>query len=320
MVAVWYRPEYAETRPYSLLERPRIVSSFEDFPSEDFIFHLAGFDDWRKAYLRTLVLPCGKCQSCRLKQSGEWVARNLMESRYHDCGCFLTLTVNDSCMDSVFPFSSLSHYPFQCFMKRVRKAGHQVRYMMCGEYGDQYQRPHYHVLLYGYDFPDRVLHTVFDGHPVFTSTELSFLWPYGFHTIEELNTATISYVCRYVLKKRLSRTDYGDRLPEYVRMSIKPGLGAQWFKDFGLTDIYSHGSDLTFDSNFVYLGDFKIRPPRYFDKLFSREFPSEFGSLVSQRISYAGSLLDVKKSDLARAEDYLKTVTQGRLKKGVTNV
>jgi hypothetical protein len=33
----------------------------------------------------------------------------------------------------------------------------KVRFFHCGEYGDLTRRPHYHALIFGYDFPDRIL-------------------------------------------------------------------------------------------------------------------------------------------------------------------
>ena len=44
----------------------------------------------------------------------------------------------------------------QRFMKRLRmKIGVPVRYLLCGEYGEKRGRPHFHILLFGYAFPDR---------------------------------------------------------------------------------------------------------------------------------------------------------------------
>ena len=41
-------------------------------------------------------------------------------------------------------------------MKRLRKrAGSDVRFYMCGEYGPENWRPHYHALLFGFDFADK---------------------------------------------------------------------------------------------------------------------------------------------------------------------
>ena len=48
---------------------------------------------------------------------------------------------------------------FKKFMKRLRKRfkGKRIRFYMCGEYGEQFDRPHFHACIFGVDFPDKVL-------------------------------------------------------------------------------------------------------------------------------------------------------------------
>jgi hypothetical protein len=53
---------------------------------------------------------------------------------------------------------SLDVSHFQKFMKRLRDRIKplKIRFFHCGEYGDLTRRPHYHALIFGYDFPDGI--------------------------------------------------------------------------------------------------------------------------------------------------------------------
>ena len=99
-------------------------------------------------------LPCGQCIGCRLERSRQWAVRCMHEASLHDENSFLTLTYSD---ENLPPGGSLHLPDFQNFMKRLRKsiAPKRVRFYHCGEYGDILSRPHYHALLFGYDFDDR---------------------------------------------------------------------------------------------------------------------------------------------------------------------
>ena len=103
---------------------------------------------------RQLDLPCGQCVGCRLERSRQWAMRCLHEAKMHDRNCFVTLTYNN---DNVPADRSLNYRDFQLFMKRLRFhfRGVPIRFYMCGEYGEDFGRPHFHACLFGLDFPDK---------------------------------------------------------------------------------------------------------------------------------------------------------------------
>ena len=148
----------------------------------------------------TLQLPCGRCIGCRLERSRQWAVRILHETKSHRENCFLTLTYDEEhCPRNL----SLDYSEFQRFMKRLRKKfrGKRIRFYMCGEYGEQFARPHFHACIFGLDFEDKVLFSSSGGNKLWTSATLDALWPFGFSSIGEVTFESAAYVARYCLKK-----------------------------------------------------------------------------------------------------------------------
>lgn len=159
----------------------------------------------------------------------------------------------------------------------AKKAKKKLSYFHCGEYGSRLGRPHYHAIIYGHDFPDRVLWKV-KPYPVYTSEELSKLWPFGFSTVGHLTQESASYVARYTLKKVYGKDKkkyYGDKHPEYITMSKRPGIGKLWYEAFK-SDIYPEG---------VYVSKTGVKqsPPKYYDRLYELENPKQMAKIKLQR-------------------------------------
>lgn len=130
---------------------------------------------------------------------------------------------------------------FALFMKRLREKrsveveGRVVRprfsYFHSGEYGERNDRPHYHALLFGVGFADRVPSGSRGGIPVFRSRELEELWPGGRSEIGSVTFESAQYVAKYLVKRCVRGGRFGDgsgREPEYVTMSRRPGLGTRF--------------------------------------------------------------------------------------------
>lgn len=174
-------------------------------------------------------------------------------------------------------------------MKRLRKRfGPNVRFYMCGEYGEQLDRPHYHACLFGVDFhQDRTVWSNKGGHILFRSKTLEDLWPFGFCTIAELTFETAAYTARYVMKKvtgdlaqdhyRRVDPDTGEvaqLVPEFNKMSLRPGIGSVFMERF-LSDMYPH--------DYVVVNGSKCKPPRFYDKKFEKLDPLAFDEMKSKR-------------------------------------
>jgi len=168
--------------------------------------------------------------------------------------CFVTLTYRDKSECDAKQLRKGYYVPddlsldvthFQKFLKRCRKHFEQrIRYFHCGEYGDQNLRPHYHACMFNVSFGDRIVYKNDNGFTVYSSPTLEKLWPYGFSTVAELNFQTAAYTAGYCLKKvtgaraadHYLRSDSDGVAvwvkPEYVTMSLKPGIGAKWYEKF----------------------------------------------------------------------------------------
>ena len=246
------------------------------------------FDERRKHDIsRSLNLPCGQCIGCRLERSRQWAMRCMHEAQLHQNNCFITLTYDDAHLPSD---QSLHYKDFQLFLKRLRKkyTGVQIRYYMAGEYGENFGRPHFHACLFGLDFHDKKLwKRTSSGSLIHRSKELETLWPFGYSSIGDLNFESAAYVARYIMKKQtgkhsekhyqytsLETGEIVQMQPEFNKMSLKPGIGYEWYKKYR-SDVYPH--------DYVVIRGKKVKPPKFYDKKYKTDYPYEYDSLIYQR-------------------------------------
>lgn len=236
-----------------------------------------------------LTVACGQCIGCRLSRSKQWAVRCYHEASLHELNCFITLTYSDEHMPVDH---SVDVATFQKFMKRLRKKyGQGIRYFHCGEYGSTTHRPHYHALLFNFDFPDKELFQEKSGYQLYISKDLGKLWPFGFSTIGALTFESAAYCARYVMKKVTGKPaeDYYkytdpvtgellDRHPEYVTMSLKPGIGYTWYRQYK--------SDLWPD-DFVVVNGKKMKIPRYYDNILEKDNICEHEIMKGNRVKEA---------------------------------
>ena len=249
--------------------------------------------DYKKCIAGCIEVPCGNCISCRLEYSRVWANRCYLESLTHPFNWFITLTYDDAhLVYGSKGFPTLEKDALSSFMRKLRdKLGHDVkcRFFGCGEYGDTTMRPHYHLILFGpalqdltIDIPDYSKPMLPSGkYPiyrrknkncdyVFYSDTIYQCWQKGKIEVEECSWNTAAYVSRYVIKKQKGTgAEIYDRLglvPEFLRMSNRPGIGADWLT-------YNKNKLLRFDYLSVKNanGVQTTRPPRYFEKLMMKD-------------------------------------------------
>jgi hypothetical protein len=156
---------------------------------------------------------------------------------------------------------------------------------MAGEYGENFGRPHFHACLFGIDFDDKKLWKRTSANSMlYTSSDLEILWPFGYSSVGDVTFESAAYVARYIMKKvtgKNAKEHYTEidpesgeittRKPEFTKMSLKPGIGYEWYKQY-TSDVYPH--------DYVVIRGKKVKPPKYYDKKYKIEQPFEFDELL----------------------------------------
>lgn len=264
---------------------------------------------------KPVQVPCSKCWGCRLERARQWAIRCMYENQMHKKSCFVTLTYDDKKDGITYGGEAYTLYPrhLQLFLKRLRKKhGPKIKFFACGEYGEKKGRPHYHALLYGVDFPDRIPVPTKGEHPLYTSPALEALWTHGDVRIGEVTFESSSYVARYIMKKKLGKTaNYYNKVgivPEFTRMSRRPGIGTTWYEKYQ-SDVYPHGYC-------VIRGGIKTPPPKFYNSKYELTNPEQYAIIKEAREKEAlKRASDNTKSRLATKERIKKCQTKALLRK-----
>ena len=254
-------------------------------------------------------IPCSQCVGCRLERSRQWATRCIHEASLYQENCFITLTFSPEALASRKNPESLDVEEYQKFMKRLRKKfiplnpyhkkkekelydlhheKYQIRFFHAGEYGDNLRRPHYHALLFNFDFEDKTLWKMENGQRLYISKSLQELWPHGFSSIGTVTFESAAYVARYIMKKHTGENaetaynllnhetgELNQIKPEYTTMSRRPGIGKKWFEKYR-NDVYP--------KDFITVNGKKIQPPKYYDKLLEQDNEFDFDQIKEERL------------------------------------
>lgn len=236
-----------------------------------------------------IEIPCGQCIGCRLERGRQWSVRLSHEAQFYERTAFLTLTYSPEHLPKD---GSVSVRDAQDFQKRLRHhldrerraaglAPVRVRFFTVGEYGEQLSRPHYHCILFGWDFrEDRKPWTRGkNDDQIFVSETLDKIWGLGHCYVGSVTPQSTGYVARYCVKKingDRKEAHYQGKHPEFMLCS--KGIGQRWFQKYR--------SDLD-DDTVVFRGK-KSPLPRYYDKLIAKESEAELEARKAARRARAG--------------------------------
>lgn len=278
-----------------------------------------------------IQVPCGQCIGCRLERSREMAVRSVHEASLHQDNSFITLTYAPEYM----PFDGgLVKKDLVNFKKRLRKYAYPKKFKTyeCGEYGETYNRPHYHLILFGYNFTDWVY--LFDspsGESIYTSPTLEKIWGLGFVTIGTVTFESAAYVARYCMKKinGPKAEEINDKTglkhyeryhahtgeivsvwPEYATMSrggrTGRGLAYDWISNYK-TDCYP--------KDFTTIRGIKMKPPKYYDRYLEEIEPQLYDDIKAAR--ELSMFENMEHSDRLKAKEIVKQAQFKQLKRQI---
>jgi len=198
----------------------------------------------------------------------------------------------------------------------------KFRFFAVGEYGDLGGRPHYHAALFGFA-PCQGGYRRKGECQCSQCSIVRETWGYGHVLVGELTIKSARYITGYVAKKMTRTTDprLRGRVPEFARMSLKPGIGAYAMDDvasdmlaqptFGTHDV----SALGYGKTSVPLGHYLTRrlrklrglsekcPQEKFDELQKKVYPLRLDARSSEENpSFKARLLEASKGERLRAK------------------
>lgn len=194
-----------------------------------------------------MLYGCGQCMPCRINRRRLWTHRIMLEEKLHSESAFLTLTYMDDKLSLTSSgYATLNPLHLQGWLKRLRweMRPSKIRYFAVGEYGDESERPHFHVALFNYKscLRGRTLRRPGSDRPQWekcceSCRVVGNTWGFGDIDAGTLNEQSAGYVCGYVTKKMTAKDDMrlNGRYPEFARMSLKPGIGADFIWDVAST-------------------------------------------------------------------------------------
>lgn len=246
---------------------------------------------------REVRVACKKCRMCVLVRADEWVTRIMHESKLYPLvpSLFITLTYDRE------------HYPERgwlryqdvvAFLKRLRKhyPKARIRFVCAGEYGGQFHRPHYHLIIFSdvVLFEDRKVCGKGKGQRslLYSSEILNRLWRQGtVCPIGSLTPQSAGYVARYAMKGHPSTCWFPDDLQivdeltgevvktvhapkEFFESSNRPGIGAGWYQRYA--------SDF-FPRDYAIRDGRKVPVPGYYLRLLERDAPEKAEAVKAKR-------------------------------------
>lgn len=193
---------------------------------------------------------------------------------------------------------------------------------MCGEYGEKFQRPHYHAIIFNHSFEDRKFYKLVNDIPLYTSQILEDLWEQGFCTVGECTFQSAAYVARYIMKKITGEKaeqhyekideitgEVIQILPEYTTMSRggkyedgQGGIGRSWYEKY---------KSEVFPSDYIIIKGQKMRPPTFYQAIFQIDDEKGYDELIHTRKKQAARH---KKDNTLERLAVRETVNKAKLK------
>lgn len=274
-------------------------------------------------------VPCKWCSGCQEKYSKEWATRCMLEAAQYEHNYFITLTYNENHIpkdDELVNYKTgeifqndnweqghLEPEDLTRFNKSVREYWRThfnhtgIKFYASGEYGGLTRRPHYHMIMFNLPIKleDLRIYKIKNGHILWDCDILTKIWGKGFVGLAEVNWDTCAYTARYVMKKlkgKKSDEQYYEQgmRPEFVRMSRRPGIGIDFFKE-NVQEIYKN-DEIILQGHAEKIQP--VKPPEYFDRMFRDIEPERMDEIKAIRKQIAEESTKIKNlnTDLTESE------------------
>lgn len=240
-------------------------------------------------FFKVYDIPCGKCELCRVDMRYSKALRIMLEAEsWPESSYFITLTFDNDHLGN----GELDHNEWSQFIKNFRQKFCQAKYcnlrdrggknhgreysktfkkikqVMCGEYGDQFGRKHFHGIIFNHQFTDATFTGFYSkkNNPIYTSPSLAETWGKGSVQIEKVTFDLALYVGAYVTDLHDEpEANHGHKKKQYGRFG--KGIGLEWISKYW-NDVLISGRVKTLDR------DYPV--PRYFLKKIEEMFPNEY--------------------------------------------
>lgn len=192
-----------------------------------------------------------------------------MEEAFSRSSWALTLTYRGDVPEAAI----LTYSDFQAFIRRLRDAGFQVRYLCAGEYGELRGRAHWHAALFfsGDKIPDLKPGDLQQWE----------FWPHGHVCVQETSAKGFAYMCKYLVTKKKSANKQAEQ--KRLMMSKKPVLGYQYLMSWAAQHALDGVEPTTYEYTFRDVRYSNGEPMRFFLQGKSRElFMAEYLRLTGK--------------------------------------
>lgn len=304
--------------------------------AKDFLFKKYG--QGKDSLDNFVMIPCGRCPECREKWRKQLAQRTRYELLSHENkALFITLTFNNESLEKFeMDKKGLLHRPFQLFMKRLRitleRKGftNKISYLMCGEYGGEKGRPHYHALIFGISERDleslgfKIIYTrkrTKKGHVLKGCDELADIWQNGFIELGDAQESTAPYMAKYMVKYgEISQKDWeeenGEIKKPYMVYPHKT-MGIDYFLD-NIESIVNRGFVYSSNKSIVGIpGNFvKYLKNRLYDETFNKYF-----SIIEKRKEeyFEEVKAQIKHQGMSFYDWFLKEINDGITRREIYN-
>ena len=278
-----------------------------------------------ETYPLFLEVPCNHCVLCRKKKREQLSFRAQAETNYwcakgSPTPLFVTLTYNNSYVPYVDGTRqpTLRSSDVTLFLKRLRQnlsrrygvdVVGKLRYLLCGEYGKNTKRPHYHILFW--NFPNlgssdstrnliSCIHAIEDAwstvvewvkNPV-TGIPEPVMASLGFISCYEATSGASGYIAKYIGKSCKFLDERAEKPFIHRSCGSVGGIGAPWLKQWILDN--PHCDPLSYNA-------WVLTDPYTGCKVYSKTLPSYFvnkitppsSSYLTKNVRYALNMLDV---------------------------